>query len=139
MNDIVRRDPFADLLRGFFVRPVDFDLDPTARAPEMRVDVKENADDYTVVAELPGVAKEDINVNIDGQLVSISAERKQEKETRDGERLLRTERYYGKISRSFQLGQEIDESRASAKFTDGVLQLMLPKKAPVQAKRLTIE
>src|SRR5690606_854050 len=82
MNDIVRRDPFADLLRGFFVRPVDFDLDPTARAPEMRVDVKENADDYTVVAELPGVAKEDINVNIDGQLVSISAERKQEKETR---------------------------------------------------------
>jgi len=139
MNDIMRRDPFADLLRGFFVRPVDFDLDTAARAPEMRVDVRENADDYSVVAELPGVAKEDINVNIDGQMVSISAERKQEKETRDGERVLRTERYYGKISRSFQLGQEIDESRASAKFTDGVLQLTLPKKAPVQAKRLTIE
>jgi len=139
MNNIVRRDPFSDLLRGFFVRPVDFDFDMSAQAPEMRVDVKENADNYAVLAELPGVSKEDIHVNIDGQLVSISAERKQEKETKDGERVLRTERYFGKVSRSFQLGQEVDESRASAKFTDGVLELILPKKAPAQAKRLTIE
>lgn len=138
MNNIVRRDPFSDLLRGFFVRPVDFDFDVSAQAPEMRVDVKENADNYAVLAELPGVAKEDIHVNIDGQLVSISAERKQEKETKDGERVLRTERYFGKVSRSFQLGQEVDESQASAKFTDGVLELVLPKKAPAQAKRLTI-
>ncbi|MFT0851675.1 Hsp20/alpha crystallin family protein [Achromobacter sp. F4_2707] len=139
MNDIVRRDPFSDLLRGFFVRPVDFDFDVSTQAPEMRVDVKENADHYAVSAELPGVAKDDIHVNIDGQLVSISAERKQEKETRDGERVLRTERYFGKVSRSFQLGQEVDEARASAKFKDGVLELTLPKKAPAQAKRLTIE
>jgi len=139
MNNLVRRDPFSDLLRGFFVRPVDFDFDMSAQAPQMRVDVKENADNYAVLAELPGVAKEDIHVNIDGQMVSISAERKQEKETKDGERVLRTERYFGKVSRSFQLGQEVDESRASAKFTDGVLELTLPKKAPAQAKRLTIE
>jgi len=140
MNHLTtRRDPFSDLLRGFFVRPVDFDFDPTAQAPEMRVDVKENAGDYTVVAELPGIAKEDIHVNIDGQLVSISAERKQEKEVKEGERVLRTERYFGKVSRSFQLGQEVDESLAKAKFTDGVLELVLPKKAPAQAKRLTID
>lgn len=139
MNDLVRRDPFSDLLRGFFVRPVDFDLDANVQAPEMRVDVTENANDYTVLAELPGIAKEDINVNIDGQLLSISAERKREKETRDGERLLRTERYFGKVSRSFQLAQEIDEAQASAQFTDGVLKLVLPKKAPAQARRLTIQ
>ena len=138
MSDLMRRDPFSDLLRGFFVRPVDFDFDVPSKAPEMRVDVKENASDYIVSAELPGVSKEDINVNIDGQMVSISAERKQEKETRDGERVLRTERYFGKVSRSFQLGQDIDESNASAKFSDGVLQLVLPKKAPAQSKRLTI-
>lgn len=139
MNTIVRRDPFADLLRGFFVRPVDFDFNTAGQAPEMRVDVKENPDNYVVLAELPGIAKDDINVNIDGPLVSISAERKQEKEVRDGERLLRTERYFGNVSRSFQLGQEVDESRASARFNDGVLELTLPKKAPAQAKRLTIE
>lgn len=140
MNQLTsRRDPFADLLRGFFVRPVGFDFDVATQSPEMRVDVKENADDYVVTAELPGIAKEDIHVNIDGQLVSISAERKQEKEVKEGERVLRTERYFGKVSRSFQLGQEVDESLAKAKFTDGVLELKLPKKAPAQAKRLSID
>jgi len=139
MSNISRRDPFSDLLRGFFVRPIDYDFDGSAQSPEMRVDVKENADNYTVLAELPGIGKEDIHVNIDGQLVSISAERKQEKEIRDGERVLRTERYFGKVSRSFQLGQEVDESLARAKFTDGVLELVLPKKAPTQARRLTID
>lgn len=139
MNHLVHRDPFSDLLRGFFVRPVDFDLEASTQAPEMRVDVRENSDEYTVLADLPGISKEDIDVSIDGQLVSISAQRKQEKETREGERVLRTERYFGKVSRSFQLGQEIDESGASAKFVDGVLQLVLPKKAPAQAKRLTIQ
>lgn len=144
MNDIIRRnlsprDPFSDLLRGFFVRPLEFDFDLTAQSPDMRIDVKEDADNYIVHAELPGIAKEDINVDIDGQTVSISAERKQEKEVKEGERVLRTERYFGKVSRSFQLGQDIDESRASARFADGVLELTLPKKTPVQAKRLTIE
>lgn len=144
MNDIIRRnlsprDPFSDLLRGFFVRPLEFDFDLTAQSPDMRIDVKEDADNYIVHAELPGIAKEDINVDIDGQTVSISAERKQEKEVKEGERVLRTERYFGKVSRTFQLGQDIDESRASARFADGVLELTLPKKTPVQAKRLTIE
>lgn len=144
MNDIIRRnlsprDPFSDLLRGFFVRPLDFDFDIAAKSPDMRIDVKEDTENYIVHAELPGVAKEDIHVDIDGQMVSISAERKQEKEVKEGERVLRTERYFGKVSRSFQLGQDIDESRASARFTDGVLELTLPKKSPAQAKRLTIE
>ncbi|WP_332671519.1 Hsp20/alpha crystallin family protein [Aromatoleum sp.] len=139
MANLIRRDPFDDLLRGFFVRPVDFGSGEVSEAPQMRVDVKEANDAYQVHAELPGIKKEDIHVHIDGPVVSITAERKQEKEVKEGERVLRTERYFGKVSRSFQLGQEVDEAQSSAKFNDGVLELRLPKKAQAQAKRLTID
>lgn len=139
MNNLTRRDPLDDLFRGFFVRPVDFGLGANTEAPQMRVDVKENAEGYDVHAELPGMKKEDIHVHIDGPVVSISAERKQDKEVKDGERVLRTERYFGKVSRSFQLGQDVDEAKASAKFNDGVLELSLPKKLAAQAKRLAID
>lgn len=143
-NNLTRRpDPLEDFFRGFFVRPVDFGGQSLAGintdAPQMRVDVKEKADGYEVHAELPGMKKEDIHVHIDGPVVSISAERKQEKETKEGDKVLRTERYFGKVSRSFQLGQEIDEAKASAKFNDGVLELVLPKKAEAQARRLSID
>ncbi len=138
MNNITRHDPLEDFFRGFFVRPVEFGGN-TAEAPQMRVDVKENPENYAVHAELPGIAKDDIHVSIDGPVVSITAERKQRAEQKDGERVLRTERYYGKVSRSFQLGQDVDEARAAAKFVDGVLELTLPKKAAAQAKRLSID
>lgn len=139
MSNIIRRDPFDDLLRGFFIRPVDIGSGGVTEAPQMRVDIKEDNDAYQVHAELPGMKKEDIHVHIDGPVVSISAERKQEKEVKEGERVLRTERYFGKVSRSFQLGQEVDEGKASARFNDGVLELNLPKKAHEQARRLTID
>jgi len=138
MSNITRRDPLDDLFRGFFVRPIEYAGAPV-EAPQMRVDVKEASDAYQVHAELPGIKKEDIHVHIDGPVVSISAERKQEKEIKEGERVLRTERYFGEVSRSFQLGADVDEAKASAKFNDGVLELTLPKKAPAQSKRLVIE
>lgn len=139
MSNIVRQGPLDDFLRGFFVRPVEYGGESLAETPQMRVDVKEVADGYRVHAELPGISKEDIHVNIDGAVVSISAERRQNKEEKEGERILRSERYFGKVSRSFQLGQDIDEARASARFADGVLELSLPKKAASQARRLVIE
>jgi HSP20 family protein len=138
MNTLINRDPFNELLRGFFIRPVDFDRDNAMDSPQMRVDVKETQEGYQVSAELPGINKEDIHVQIDGPVVSISAERKQERQEKDGLRVLRTERYFGKVSRSFQLSQDVDESTASAKFADGVLELTLPKKGQSHAKRLTI-
>lgn len=95
-------------------------------------------DSYLIHADLPGVKKEDIHVVVDGNQVSISAEVKQEKETKEGERVLRSERYFGKVSRSFQLGQEIDDGKAVAKFTDGVLELTLPKRTETTSKRLSI-
>lgn len=137
MNNLISKDPFEDLFRGFFVRPVGFEQ--AADAPTIKVDVKENAEGYSVHAELPGVRKEDIHVSIDGPLVSISAERQEQKEVKEGERVLRTERHFGKVSRSFQLGQELDEARASAKYSDGVLELTLPRKEAAQARRLKID
>jgi len=138
MANITRLDPLDDLFRGFFVRPVDFNGSPQ-QAPSIKMDVKEQGDDYLVHAELPGVKKEDIHVVVDGNQVSITAEVKQEKETREGERLLRSERYFGKVARSFQLGQEIDDGKAIAKFNDGVLELTLPKRTASPNKRLNIQ
>jgi len=137
MANISRYDSFDDFFRGFFVRPVEFGSAP--EAPQVKIDVKEQADSYVVHAELPGVKKEDIHVHIDGAMVSLTAERKVENEVREGERVLRSERYFGKVSRSFQLGQEIDDAKAAAKLTDGVLEITLPKKAAVSARRLVIE
>ena len=140
MSNITRRDPLDDFFRGFFVRPVEYGGGPAANAeaPQMRVDVKEQEDAYQVHAELPGIKKEDIHVVVEGNLVSISAEVKQEKETREGDRVLRSERYFGKVSRSFQLEQDLDDTLASAKFNDGVLALTLPKRIASPSKRLTI-
>jgi HSP20 family protein len=137
MANLTRYDPLDDLFRGFFVRPVEFGA--PVEAPSIKIDVKEQEKAFVVHAEMPGIRKEDIHVSIEGPTVAISAERKQEKEVKDGERVLRTERYFGKVSRSFQLGQDIDDGKAAAKFTDGVLELTLPKKTAAQSKRLVID
>jgi len=141
MANITRYDPFGDLVddlfRGFVVGPVGFEAEVPVR--RMKVDVAEQNGDYRVVAELPGVKKEDIKVNIDGDQVSITAETRVAKEAKDGERVLHSERYVGKVSRAFRLADEIDESRASAKYADGVLELTLPKKAAGAAKQLAIQ
>jgi HSP20 family protein len=133
-------EAFDDLLRGFFVRPVGFEGSTSqAQTAPFRVDVSEAEQAYTIRAEIPGVKKDDINISIDGDQVAISAEIKNEKEAKDGERVLRTERYYGKVYRAFALGQPVDEDGASAKYADGILELTLPKKAAAQAKRINIQ
>ena len=72
----------------------------------------ENDNAYVLRGDLPGVKKDDINISIDGDTVAISAEVKNEKEVKDGERVLRSERYYGKVYRAFTLGQAVDENAA---------------------------
>ncbi|GAB2881771.1 Hsp20/alpha crystallin family protein [Uliginosibacterium flavum] len=137
MANIVRTDPLEDLFRGFFVRPLDVGAN-WWDAPSVKLDVREAGDTYMIEAELPGMKKEDIHVQIDGSVVSITGERKQEREVKEGERLLRMERSYGKVSRSFDMGADLDDAHAVAKFHDGVLELKLPKKAGVKAKQLAI-
>jgi HSP20 family protein len=107
---------------------------------EMRVDINEANGAYKVRADLPGVKKEDINVRIDGNIVQIDAEVKQEKETKDkAGKVLRSERYQGAISRTFSLPQDVDDAKATAKYDDGVLTLELPKKPGKSTKRLAIQ
>lgn len=138
MANMTRFDPLEDLFRGFFVRPVGLSPE-NSQMPSIKMDVKEQEGAYLVHAELPGVKKEDIHVTVEGNQVVLSAEVRQEKESKEGERVLRSERYFGKVSRSFQLAQDIDDAKASARFTDGVLELMLPKRTGSASKRLNVE
>ena len=127
-------DPFDDVFRGFF-RPVRTEGNAQI---QLKMDVTEDEKNYTVHTEIPGAKKEDIHVTIDGNQVSISAETRQEKEVKEGERVLRSERHYGKVSRSFSVETDIDESASQAKYNDGVLELVLPKKVASTSKRLTV-
>ncbi len=139
MIDMMTRSLFDDtldeLFRGFLVRPSAYE---NAFARPVRADVSENEAAYRISAELPGVRKEDINVTIQADTVSIAAEVRQEKEVKDGEWVLRSERRPGKVARTFAFEQEIDEARAEASYHDGVLELVLPKKAVAARKRLTV-
>jgi HSP20 family protein len=130
-------DAFDNLLRGL---PVWLpNAERRAAAPmQFRMDVTENDKEYQVLADLPGVKKEDISITINANEVAVSAEVKHEKIVKNDETVLRAERYYGTIQRSFSLGQEVDEASAQAKFNDGVLELTLPKKTVAAAKRLAV-
>ena len=140
MTNILRYSPtdsaFDDLFRGFFMRPVRFEGQQDI---QIKLDVSEDDQAYSVLAEIPGVKKEDIHVNIDGSQVAISAEVKNEKEIKDGEKLLRSERYFGKVSRTFVLDQDVDEETAQAKYANGVLELRLPKRSGSKARSIAIQ
>jgi len=140
MANVTRYDSFSDfdnLFKGFLVRPMRFDLEAPGEM-SLKVDVTRTDDTYTVKAEMPGVKKDDINVSIDGSQVTISGEVKREKEEKKGEEVVRSERYYGKVYRSFTLPQEVDEAKAIAKYADGVLNLTLPVKAKASSRKLAV-
>jgi len=141
MANVTRYDPFGelfdDLMKGFLVRPIA--AEGGTAAPRMKLEVSEQAEAFKVLAEVPGVKKDEIQVTIDGDQVTISAEVRKEKDVKEGERVVHSERYYGKIARSFRLGYELDESKSQAKYADGVLELVLPKKTTAAARKLTIQ
>lgn len=137
-NVVVRQDPFELTVPEFFksfLRPMRWEMEAGF---DIRVDLKESDKAYKVRAEIPGVKKEDIDISIDGNLVTLRAEVKREKEEKD-ERTLRSERYYGAVSRSFTLGTDVDEKGATAKYSDGVLEMTLPKKEGTRSKHLKVE
>ena len=142
MASITRYDPFNDLVddifKGFLVRPVAVEGNRGDVLPRVKVDVAEQNGAYKVTAELPGVKKDDIHVSVDGPQVTLEAEVRQEKDTKD-DRVLHAERVFGKVTRSFTLPQEVDEAKAEAKFRDGVLELTLPKKQAAARKQISIQ
>jgi len=146
MLNITRFNPLENAFENWFRGVPVWLPNPETRAPALTqfrrdvilMDVTENDKEYEVLAELPGVKKEEISITINGNEVWISAEVKREKDAENSETVLRAERYYGTIQRAFSLGQEVDEATAQAKYNDGVLELTLPKKAVVAAKRLAV-
>ena len=133
---VVRYTPLDNFLRSVMVNPLSEVRD---QAVSLAVDVRENEHAYLITADIPGAKKEDIQVNINGAQVTITVERKNERSVNEGETILRSERSFGKVTRAFEMAQEIDESQSNAKYTDGVLELVLPKKRVTSATRLTIE
>lgn len=140
MANIARWDPFEesfdDLMRGLWLRPARWEKQEPMR---LKVDVKEDPKAYTVHAEIPGVKKEDIQVTIDGNQVSIAADIKRESEEKQGERVLRSERYTGRVYRAFALSQEVDQETAQARYENGVLELLLPKRLASASRQLNIQ
>jgi HSP20 family protein len=156
MSNIVRFDPFTEISRldpfldiddvfnRYMMRPMlRGGMEPLLRRglelePQIKMDVKEVDGEYRIDAEIPGVKKDDIHVTVEGKRVSISAEVKQEKEVKEGERLIRCERSYGMTSRSFNLAEEVDQSKVQAKYNNGILELTLPKKPGTARKEITV-
>ena len=141
MFNITRFSPLEDAFENFYRGVPVWLPNAETRAPaptQFRMDVTENDKEYQVRAELPGVKKEDIIITINDNEVLVSAEVKHEKDVKEGETVLRAERYHGMIQRAFALGQDVDQATAQAKYNDGVLELILPKKTVAAAKRLTV-
>ncbi len=140
MANLARYDPFTDLdnlLGGFMLRPVRIGAEGES-ALKIRIDVREDDSGYTVRADIPGAKKDDIKVSVDGNQIAISAEVKRESEKKEGERVVHSERYHGSVYRAFTLDTAVDETAAEAKYSDGVLELKLPKKKTGGVNRITI-
>lgn len=142
MNELRTIDPFAlDPIEETFrslIRPWRSDL-PDA-APRIKLDLTEQDGSYAVKAEIPGVKKEDIDVRVDGNLVTISAEVKSTREDKDqAGRMLRQERQEGYASRTFSVACPVDEGKVEASYKDGILALTLPKKANTSSKRIAVQ
>lgn len=139
LGDIARFDPFAnmeDWFKGFGIRPL---LSELENASLIKIDLTENDKTYTIRAEIPGINKEDIKVQVDGNRVSISTETKKEKEEKEGERIICRECYQGSNYRSFMLDSAVDEAKTEAKYENGMLELILPKLNGSTAKQITIK
>ena len=148
MANIIRTDPFRDIARFDPLREFEGVLGfPRLRRwlnelpaePTIKLDVTEDEKAYHVRADLPGVKREDIDVQIEGNQVSLTAEVQREKEEKKGETVLHTERFFGKQFRSFTLATEIDQKKAEAKFNDGVLELVLPKSGMAAQHKVTVQ
>ena len=102
------------------------------------IDILQEGDRYLVRADLPGMKKDEIEVTLDGDTLTISGEKKRENETRD-DSSYRSERYYGKFSRSLVLSSTVDANKIEAAYTDGVLSVTIPKSEEARPKQIKIQ
>ena len=142
MSNLVTRNSifdnfFDEMAPSFLMRPLHGDALPSAS--QIKIDVNEKDDIFYVNAEIPGVAKEDIDLSITGDIISISAEIEQKDERKEGNRILRSERYFGSVSRSFQLPDRVKVDAAEASYENRILRLVLPKETGSERKKLEIK
>lgn len=140
LKPLVSRNLFDELFRdvnpSYLIKPLHGDPLPN----QIKVDVREAADSFILEAEIPGAAKENIDVDIDNNIVTIRAHISQiDSQKGEEHKLLRTERYYGEVSRSFQLSTEIDKESSKARYDHGILTLTLVKKQKTVGQRLIVE
>ena len=129
---------FDDLFSDFFSPMVM--TEPRASLQEnlnLKVDIYEKDDAIFINAELPGVAKEDISVDVKGKLVTLGGERKKDEEINE-ENFYRRERRYGKFERTFNLPFEVNGDSVKATFDKGILKLEIPKPEEQVVKKITI-
>ncbi len=128
---------FDDTFDRFFGTPAAAESAETAlRRPSL--DVAETEAGYNVAIDLPGVAKDDVKITIDGRRVSVSAQTQREESKKDGERVIYRERSSSSFARNFTLPEEVDQDASQAKLDNGVLTLSLAKKRAAAVKQLTI-
>jgi len=138
ISRILSADPFRNFDDFFSTMRMPSMLGAADMAPRIRMDVTESDQSYKVMADLPGIKKDDIKVNIDGNQVSISAQTETRSDQESASSLC-SERSWGQYYRSFTLPQAVDDAQAQAQFHDGVLELTLPKKSGGSAKPLAIQ
>ena len=131
-------DDFNRVVQGF-LSPLRWVEEATGQDLTPAMDVKERDDAYIIKTELPGVKKEDVSVTLENGVLTISGEIREEKEEKEGERVLRQERRYGRFVRSLRLGTQIDDKNVKASYKDGVLELTLPKAEEVKPKKITVD
>lgn len=126
-----------DGLLDRLVNPAAAEPATAARAPAL--DITETDRGYTVLVDMPGVAKEDVKVHIEGRRVSLSAESRLAADRPEGERVVHRERSASRYARSFTLPVEIDQASSEARLNDGVLTLSLAKRGAGAAAHLSVQ
>jgi HSP20 family protein len=131
-------DDLDNIFEGFF-RPLQVNNGHESGASLVpAIDLHENEKSYTVLAEIPGVKKEDIEVTVHDGVLTINAETRYENEDREEGRVIRKERRVGKYVRTIRLGKDVDENKVEANYKDGVLELELPKVEEVKPKKIAV-
>lgn len=132
------RENLDNLFEGFF-RPLNAQSkESNGGSLVPAIDLHENKDSYSVRAELPGVKKEDIDISVHDGLLTINAESHHQHEDKEEGRVIHQERRYGKYVRAIRLGNDVDESNVKARYSDGILELELPKLEEVKPKKIEI-
>lgn len=148
MSTLTRWNPFKEMdelnrrLTSFFAlsptRPGDGKESMILAEWAPLVDITEDEKEYLIKAELPEVRKEDVKVTVENRVLSVTGERRLEKEEKD-KKYHRIERAYGSFTRSFTVPDDADDSKVSAEFRDGVLTLRLPKNEKARPKSVEVK